>query len=743
MNEHDRFMLIGLSNYPVDACTICYLLREGSSREITVPVTLLNQYNVINAHLINNSDIVLTGGKITNLPLRSEDNLVRRNENYNILLYRLENNGKIEGYRIADSHGRLRDIRVESLEHLGVNKFVNARVNSRLGATFLVSMGAIFKPLIKGESKLKHSKQPVIAVSDTIFKIGQAGNVKVCGGFLDNVSESAISNKSIAIRGINYLPVTMGVNYIGKNAFNKGFDDKLINLILPDTVKVIGSGAFCSDKQYFEHIILREGIKEIGDFAFCSRYFKSLKISGLPQKLNHIGVRAFYGVDFTAKGIKKLRIESKVIQSGAFTFSKLPPYVIIGGGTKSIESGAFSGIANLESIKCFSIEEGVRRILYSPSPDILGNSYTSTIDVGSASVYIPKSVNHIDNGAIKASMIYGYCDSEAERYAKEMNIPFKCIFKCIPVESSNPKKCRIKPDAEISCYKSPDLLLSGVIEIPSEMNGYDIVGIADGAFKNTDISGVVISSLAISYNIGEEAFYGCSNLSEIKFRCSVDEIGKSAFEQSGIKVLKIPDRRVMHLNIHERAFAECDIREVSLPDHLCYLDVDAFADSTVEDMEIGWDSRYSAGMFGITYEVRNSRGVIGRVIHSCPYNLSSELNIPDRIIGMLSGALKGKTCLKKVIIPSSFTEIPSEAFSGCTSLESVSIPDSVSAIGENAFFGCKSLRTVSVPDSVTKIKRGTFLACDSLKELEVGEFTSFDPLSVNPNTVVKRRKKSV
>lgn len=740
MNEHDRFMLIGLSNYPVDSCTICYLLREGSSREITVPVTLLNQYNVINAHLINNSDIVLTGGKITNLPLRSEDNLVRRNENYNVLLYRLENNGKIEGYRIADSHGRLRDIRVESLEHLGANKFVNARVNSRLGATFLVSMGAIFKPLIKGESKLKHSKQPVIAVSDTIFKIGQAGSVKVCGGFLDNVSESAISNKSIAIRGINYLPVTMGVNYIGKNAFNKGFDDKLINLILPDTVKVIGSGAFCSDKQYFEHIILREGIKEIGDFAFCSRYFKSLKISGLPQKLNHIGVRAFYGVDFTAKGIKKLRIESKVIQSGAFTFSKLPPYVIIGGGTKSIESGAFSGIANLESIKCFSIEEGVRRILYSPLPDILGNSYTSTIDVGSASVYIPKSVNHIDNGAIRASMIYGYCDSEAERYAKEMNIPFKCIFKCIPVASSNPQKCRIKPDAEISCYKSPDLLLSGVIEIPSEMNGYDIIGIADGAFRNTDISEVVISS--VSY-IGEEAFYGCSNLSRVRVNCIFDDIGRSAFEQSGLKELKISDSEMMKLCIHERAFAECDIRKISLPEHLKYLDVDAFANSKVERMKIAWDSCYSAGMFGITYDIRNTRGGVNCVIHSCPYNLLSELSIPDWISGMLSGALRGKTCLKKVIIPSSFTEIPSEAFSGCTSLESVSIPDSVSAIGENAFFGCKSLRTVSVPDSVTEIKRGTFLACDSLKELEIGEFTSLDPLSVSQNTVVKRRRKSV
>lgn len=740
MIEQDRFMLIGLSNYPIDAYTTCYLLKERSSKEVTVPVTLLNQYNVINAHLVNNTDIVLLGGKITNLPLRSEDNLVRRNENYNILLYRLEDKGKIEGYRIVDSHGRLRDIRIESLKHLGNNKFVNARVNIRLDSTFLVAMGAIFKPLIKGVSKPKRSKQPVIAISDTIFKIGQAGDVKVCGGFLDSVSESVISNKSISIGGTSFLPITMGVNYIGKNAFNKGFDDKLINLILPDTVKVIGSGAFCSDKQYFGHIILREGIEEIGDFAFCSRYFNSLKVSGLPQKLNHIGVRAFYGVDFTAKGIKKLRIESKVIQSGAFTFSKLPPYVIIGGGTKSIESGAFSGIANLESIKCFSIEEGVRRILYSPSPDILGNSYSSTIDAGSASVYIPKSVSHIDNGAIRASMIYGYCDSEAERYAKEMNIPFKCVFKIHPLGSGDPKEYINRPNAEISCYKSSDLLLSGVIEIPSEMNGYDIVGIADGAFKNTDISGVVISS--VSY-IGEEAFYGCSNLSRVKVNCIFDDIGRSAFEQSGLKELKISDSEMMELCIHERAFAECDIRKISLPEHLKYLDVDAFANSKVERMKIAWDSCYSAGMFGITYDIRNLRGGINCVIHSCPYNLLSELSIPDWISGMLSGALKGKTCLKKVVIPSSFTEIPSEAFSGCTSLESVSIPDSVSAIGENAFFGCKSLRTVSVPDSVTKIKRGTFLACDSLRELEVSEFTSFDPLSVNPNTVVKRRKKSV
>ncbi len=81
--------------------------------------------------------------------------------------------------------------------------------------------------------------------------------------------------------------------------------------------------------------------------------------------------------------------------------------------------------------------------------------------------------------------------------------------------------------ATITGYSGEDKQLV----IPSSVDGYRVVSIADGAFENTDIKTVIISD-GIS-SIGWFAFNGCHALTSITIPASVVEIGYSALGTAG------------------------------------------------------------------------------------------------------------------------------------------------------------------------------------------------------------------
>lgn len=89
------------------------------------------------------------------------------------------------------------------------------------------------------------------------------------------------------------------------------------------------------------------------------------------------------------------------------------------------------------------------------------------------------------------------------------------------------------------------------------------------------------------------------------------------------------------------------------------------------------------------------------------------------------------TALKRVVLPSTLTELPKTAFKGCTNLEEIVIPSQCIVIGESAFEGCTKLKTVkfgmftdrdhNVSDTyhgAITIGRNAFANCTSLTTIE-------------------------
>lgn len=81
-----------------------------------------------------------------------------------------------------------------------------------------------------------------------------------------------------------------------------------------------------------------------------------------------------------------------------------------------------------------------------------------------------------------------------------------------------------------------------------------------------------------------------------------------------------------------------------------------------------------------------------------------EINLPEGLNGVTTGAFKDCRSLKSIVIPGSAEKIGDGAFMGCVSLKSVIIEEGVRKVEEHAFEGCTALEVIDFPKSVEFIE---------------------------------------
>ncbi len=94
--------------------------------------------------------------------------------------------------------------------------------------------------------------------------------------------------------------------------------------------------------------------------------------------------------------------------------------------------------------------------------------------------------------------------------------------------------------------------------------------------------------------------------------------------------------------------------------------------------------------------------------------------IPDNVTRIGSNAFSRCTSLTSIDIPDSVTSIGDNAFIDCSGLTNVTIPDSVINIGDVAFGDCTGLTSVTIPNSVINIGGNAFNACTGLTNVIIG-----------------------
>ena len=265
-----------------------------------------------------------------------------------------------------------------------------------------------------------------------------------------------------------------------------------------------------------------------------------------------------------------------------------------------------------------------------------------------------------------------------------------------------------------------------------------VTGIGKHAFYNSQVSAVTIPK-SINY-IGEDAFYGCTNLTTVNILdlakwCGIDFKTKLSspfhyalhFSVNGeeVKDLVIPDG--IH-SISPMAFYGCKcITSVVFPNSMRIIGTSAFEGCSGltsinlnSVTEIG--KKAFEGCFGLNSLIvpQNVVYILNQAFSSCTNLKSITIDKGEQSLAIYNKAFQDCNNLVSISFGNRVREIRSGAFSGCTSLTTLTIPNSVAAIGDQAFSGCTSLTTLTIPNNVVSINDQAFYGCTKLTTVNIG-----------------------
>ena len=288
--------------------------------------------------------------------------------------------------------------------------------------------------------------------------------------------------------GITSITIPSSVTSIGDYAFN--YCIWLTSVTLPNTISSIGYSTF-SYCPNLKTISIPGSVKSIGKEAF--RKCTGLQSITIPNGLTSIGENAFE--DCTA--LESITIPNSVTSIGTWAFCGCTGLTSasIGNGITIIDAGVFSGCSSLQSI---SIPSSVKTIGFRAFQEC-----SSLI-----AVTIPSSVTLINDVA------FGYCSSLAS-----VSIPnsvttigvsaFRDCVSLTSVKLPDNIDC-IAVQAFYDCEK-----LSSIV-IPNSVKSID-----DRAFKYC--SSLKSITLPDWLEIGDEAFTGCSHLTDVYYLSSEND----------------------------------------------------------------------------------------------------------------------------------------------------------------------------------------------------------------------------
>lgn len=235
-------------------------------------------------------------------------------------------------------------------------------------------------------------------------------------------------------------------------------------------------------------------------------------------------------------------------------------------------------------------------------------------------------------------------------------------------------------------------------------------------------------------SIGENAFYECADLNNVKITGTVKSIGRRAFWKSSIRTLQIEySSENRDIEIGEQCFRECRRLETlqigrrmeEIPAGMClccpaldFVTISPAPNNTLK--KIG--ALAFANCTSLPYfDANNAVEVIGKGAFVNCYALKNIWMPRAQNTAKSIGDYAFGNCYSLVYFDFNnvLQSIGNGAFFNCDGLTNLTIPSSVTAIGDYAFTGCDNLTDLKLHDALTTIGQRAFSACYQLKGVEI------------------------
>lgn len=431
------------------------------------------------------------------------------------------------------------------------------------------------------------------------------------------------------------------------------------NVSIPDTVEVIGEGAF-EDNTRVELVVIPNSVKRIEAYAFWG--CDNLDTVVLGKGLTAVEDFAFTGCG----GLEQMTIPSNIRSIGASAFADCVNLrdISIAPETTDIDESAFDGCYRL-TIHC--------------EPGSVADKYAQEFYERQKEMPEYQDVPEYPDG-----------DNTGENPvppAPDNTVPSEPSTTPVPGNVLGSTQI-VGNHAVFFIDNKLPTVMSSLEGLPSSADTTEPVGDLMQAAGNISKYTIVDNRI-----IADQAYYRNNELGEAAIPLGIEELGQFSFARSSITGVTVP---VGVKKISYGAFYHCDgLERVSLPTSITLVEPKAFSYTP-------WMENFLSGMPVEGNESGDGNYLISGGVLVAYRGTDSQAVIPDGVRVIAADAFRDHGELESVTIPDSVTVIGEGAFEGCGNLTTVSLGSKVQQIKDRAFEGC-GLQQVTLPESAREV----------------------------------------
>lgn len=439
------------------------------------------------------------------------------------------------------------------------------------------------------------------------------------------------------------------------------------NVSVPDTVEVIGRGAF-EDDTNIELVVVPNSVKRIESYAFWG--CDNLDTVVLGKGLSEVGDYAFTN----CTGLEQISIPSTVTSIGIEAFKDCANLtdITIPPETVEIHETAFEGCPKVTiHYEKGSAAEEYAKEFYQRQKEMPGYEATPA-------------------PSLKPSDIIQQIIATPTPAPQETPVPTQAPAEEVtgPVLGMT----RIVGNKAVLFLNNTQLQVFGgqpqpeAVSPPEGDSAAGAANLGDSIPKYRVVDGRIVA---------DEAYYRNMELGEMALPEGIVEIGQFAYARSSLTSIVLPQGVEA---IDYGAFYHCSqLADVELPDSVMCVEPKAFERTLwVEDFLAGGSAETDSGDGGAG-DFLVTGGVLVAYRGDSP-----EVKVPDGVRVIAGEAFRNHEEIEKVSLPDSLLVVGEGAFEGCTRLGEIAFGKRIEEIKDRAFLG-NVMAEVPLPDSVKTV----------------------------------------